>query len=260
MTLEIDNRHPDDPAHLAGCAVCREASAVALDVDLGRVWVTVAGEVMASPVGRVERFACWLLRSPGLARAIVATPSLVLSWLLASAAILAIGVVVTALSGSDTPWVALLAPVLAGAGVAYAYGPGIDPAFELSQSMAVPDRLVLLARVLAVFGVNAVFGLVASLVAAPVVGLTLGWLLPMTTVAAIGLAAATLARSANVGVAAGLAGWGLIVLANAAETRDIAAAVERGWLMPFYVIGTVVCIGLTLHATSGDRNRGLGWQ
>ena len=144
--------------------------------------------------------------------------------------------------------------------MAYAYGPGVDPAFELTQTMAVPDRLVLLARVLAVFGINAVFGLAASLVAAPVTGLALGWLLPMTTVAALGLAAATLARSANVGVAAGMAGWGLIVLANAAETRDYAAAVERVALAPFYLVGTVVCIGLALYATSGGRNRGLEWQ
>jgi hypothetical protein len=231
-----------------------------LDIDLNRVWDSVAGEVMASPVGRFERLAGWLLRSPGLARAIVATPSLVLSWLLASAVVLAVGVVVTALSGDGTPWVALLAPALAGAGVAYAYGPGVDPAFDLSQSMAVPDRLVLLARVLAVFGVNAIFGLVASLVAAPVAGLTLGWLLPMTTVAALGLAAATLARSANVGVAAGMAGWGLIVLGSAVDTRDLATAVEGGWLMPFYLVGTLVCIWLALFATRGERNRGLQWR
>lgn len=255
-----ESLHPDDPTHIAGCAVCREAIAGTLDVDLGRVWSSVAGEVMAAPVGRVERFAGWLLHSPGLARAIVATPSLVLSWLLASAVVLAVGVVVTAVSGGGTPWVALIAPALAGAGVAYAYGPGVDPAFELAQTMAVPDRLVLLARVLAVFGVNAVFGLAASLVAAPVTGLTLGWLLPMTTVAALGLAAATLARSANVGVAAGLAGWGLIVLGSAVDTRDLATAVERGWLAPLYLIGTIVCVGLALHATRGDRNRGLGWQ
>lgn len=258
--MMFENLHPDDPAHIAGCTVCQEAAAIDLDIDLDRVWAAVAGEVMATPVGRVERFAGWLVQSPGLARAVVATPSLVLSWLLASAVVLAVGVLVTAVSGGGTPWVALLAPVLAGAGVAYAYGPGVDPAFELAQTMAVPDRTVLLARVLAVFGVNAVFGLVASLVAAPMTGLALGWLLPMTTVAALGLAAATLATSANVGVAAGMAGWGLIVLANAVETRDYAAAVERGELIPFYLIGTGICIALALSATSGGRNWGLEWQ
>lgn len=258
--MKLNDLHPDDPAHIAGCSICRERALTGLDVDLDRVWNGVAGEVMATPVGQIERFAGWLLHSPGLARAVVATPSLVLSWLLASAVVLAIGVLVTAASGGGTPWVALLAPALAGAGVAYAYGPGVDPAFELSQTMAIPDRLVLLARVLIVFGVNAFFGLVASLVAAPLTGLTLGWLLPMTTVAALGLAAATLARSANVGVAAGMAGWGLIVLGNAVDTRDFATAVERNWLMPVYLVGTIVCIGLALYATSGSRKRGLQWR
>ncbi|MGH9175273.1 MAG: hypothetical protein ACRD1H_13000 [Vicinamibacterales bacterium] len=256
----IDILHPDDPAHIAGCAECRAIHAVRLDLDLARVWDGVAGEVMATPVGRVERLAGRVFGSPGLARAIVATPSLVVSWLLASAAVLAVGVLVTFATGGGTPWFALVAPALAGAGIAYAYGPGVDPAFELSQTMAVPDRLVLLARVLAVFGVNALFGLAASLVTARAAGLTLGWLLPMTTVAALGLAAATLARSANVGVAAALAGWGLIVLGSAVDTRDLASAVERGGLVPFYLIGTVVCVGLALHATSGGRKRGFEWQ
>ena len=44
---------------------------------------------------------------------------------------------------------------------------------------------------------------------------TFGWLIPMTAVCALALAAATLARSANVGVTVGLAGWAIVVLAGA---------------------------------------------
>ena len=51
---------------------------------------------------------------------------------------------------------------MAAVGIAYAYGPGIDPAWELSGSMAVSDRMVLLVRALAVFAVDAVLGLAAS--------------------------------------------------------------------------------------------------
>ena len=57
---------------------------------------------------------------------------------------------------------ALLAPAFAAAGIAYAYGPGMDPAWELSQSMAVSDRMVLLVRALAVFALNAALGLAAT--------------------------------------------------------------------------------------------------
>ena len=114
--------------------------------------------------------------------------------------------------GTGTPYVALLAPAVAAAGIAYAYGPGIDPAWELSQSMAVSDRMVLLVRALAVFALNAVLGLAASAASGAAAAVTFGWLVPMTAVCALALAVATVSRSANMGVAAGLAGWAIAVL------------------------------------------------
>lgn len=229
-----------------------------LDINLDKVWLGVASEVWATQPGHVERLASYLLRSPGLARALVTTPSLVLSWIFASAVVLAVGILAT--SGTDVAWVPLLAPALAGTGIAYAYGPGVDPAFELSQTMAISDRMVLLVRVVAVFGVNAILGVTASLAIAPAIGLTLFWLLPMTSVSAFGLAAATLARSANAGVAAALAGWALVVLGGAYGERNISAAVERGGLVPLYLVATVVCVGLALYATSGERSGSVQWQ
>ena len=238
------NDHPNNPPEL--------------DIDLNKVWLGVASEVWATQPGHLERLATYLLRSPGLARALMTTPSLVLSWIFASVVVLVVGVLAT--SGTDVAWVPLLAPALAGVGIAYAYGPGVDPAFELSQTMAISDRMVLLVRVVAVFGLNAILGLAASLVSAPAAGLTLLWLLPMTTVSAVGLAAATLARSANVGVAAALAGWALVVLGGAYRSGNISAAVERGGLIPLYLLATLVCLGLALYATSGGRNGRLQWQ
>lgn len=245
--------HTDDPAHAAGCPDCQaRAGLERLDVDLERVWLGVAAQVWASPVGWIERLAGRLLGSPGLARALVTTPALLLSWIMASAAVLGVGVLVTRVAGA--PMVALLAPALAGAGIAYAYGPGIDPAFELSQSMAVPDRMVLLVRAVAVCGLNAALGLVATLLAAGAVTLTFGWLLPMAAVAALALAAATLARSANVGVVIALAGWCIVVLAAAVGTGDLAAAVQQASLAPGYAAGTVICAGLALYATGSRRS------
>jgi hypothetical protein len=181
----------------------------------------------------------------------VTTPSLVLSWIVASAVVLGIGVVVTRTTG--TAWDALLAPGLAGIGIAYAYGPGIDPAFELSQTMATSDRLVLLVRGLTVFAVYAALGVIASLFTATASGITLGWLVPMTTVSTLALAAATLARSANVGVAIGLAGWGLVVLGSAVGTHDLSTAVVQPALVPGYLTATIFLLALALYATSKGR-------
>ncbi len=254
--------HPDDAGHVAGCDDCQaRANLKGLDVDLERVWTGVAAEAWSSPLSWPERTAGRLLGSPGLARALVNTPSLFLSWILASAAVLAVGALVTPVSGD--PWAALLAPALTGAGIAYAYGPGIDPAHELSRTMAVSDRMVMLVRALAVFGVNAALGLAASLFTATTVGITLGWLLPMTTVSALALAAATLLRSANAGALVALCAWGMVVSTTAARTYDPAAvftrtfdptaAVTEAALMPFYAAATVALVALTLYATNGKR-------
>jgi hypothetical protein len=50
----------------------------------------------------------------------------------------------------------------------------------------------------------------------PPAAVTFGWLVPMTAVRALALAVATVTRSANVGMVAGLAGWGITVLAEQA--------------------------------------------
>ena len=140
-----------------GLPECRELPP---DVDLSRVWTSVAAQVWRRRPGWLERTAGRLLRSPGLARALLTTPSLLLPWLIASIVVLTAGAAVTLNSGQ--PVVALLAPAVAAAAIAYSYGPGVDPAWELSCSMAVSDRMLLLVRALAVFAVNAVFGLTAS--------------------------------------------------------------------------------------------------
>ena len=217
------------------------------DVDLDRVWIGVAAQVWRRQPGPVERTAGRLLRSPGLARALLTTPSLLLPWLIASAAVLAAGTVAT--RGTGQPLVALLAPVVAGSGIAYAYGPGIDPAWELSRSMAVSDRMVLLVRALAVFAVNAALGLAASAASGTAAALTFGWLIPMTAVCALSLAAATAVRSPNAGVAAGVAGWTITLLSGQAATGEFTSVLSRSALVPAYVGTAIVCAAVVAYAT-----------
>jgi len=223
------------------------------DVDLGRVWISVAAQVWRREPGWLERTAGRLLRSPGLARALLTTPSLLLPWLLTSIAVLAAGAAATTDSGQ--PLVALLAPAVAAAAIAYAYGPGMDPAWELSCSMAVSDRMVLLVRALAVFAVNAVLGLAASAVSASgaAAAVTFGWLIPMTAVCAFALAVATVARSANAGAAAGVAAWLIIVLCGRVASGHFAAAVTDTVLfLPYLAIGAG-CAAVALYATRIPR-------
>lgn len=225
--------------------------AVPTDVDLERVWTRVAAEVWQRDPGWLERFSARLLRSPGLARALLTTPSLLLPWLIASVVVLGVGAVATNTAGE--PLVALLAPALAAAGIAYAYGPGVDPAWELSRSMAVSDRMVLLVRALGVFAVDAALGIAASAASGTAAGITFGWLVPMTALSLLALAAATLARSANVGVAAGLSAWCITVLASKAADGRYSYAVADHALIPIYVACAVLAGTVVLYATRTER-------
>jgi hypothetical protein len=220
-------------------------------VDLERVWIGVAAQVWRREPGLLERLAGRLLRSPGLARALLTTPSLLLPWLIASIAVLAAGA--TATLGTGQPVAPLLAPAVAAAGIAYAYGPGIDPAWELTRSMAVSDRMVLLVRALAVFAVDAALGILACAVSGAVLSITFGWLVPMTAVSALALAAATVARSANVGVAAGLAGWAITVLGSQSATGRFTAAVQGPVLVLPYLAFAAVCAAVVLYASRVEK-------
>jgi hypothetical protein len=201
--------------------------------------------------GPVERAAAGLLRSPGLARALVTTPSLLLPWLIASAVVLTAGVFATL--GTGRPLVALLAPAVAAAGIAYAYGPGIDPAWELSRSMAVSDRLVLLVRALAVFALDAGLGVAASAASGSAVSITFGWLVPMTAMCALALATATVTRSAHAGVAAGLAGWATTVLSGQVADGRLTDAVTNSALILPYLGFAAVCGAVVVYATRIPR-------
>lgn len=223
------------------------------DVDLGRVWSRVAGDVWSPPAGVAERVLARLLGSHAFARVIVTTPSLVVSWLLASVVVLSVGVVATAQTGQ--PWIALLAPVLTGIGIAFAYGPGIDPAWELGRSMAIGERAVLLSRIVAVFVVNALLGLSASIVVGDAWTLTLHWLAPMAMLSSLGLAAASASGSAPVGAAAVVLGWALVVLGGSVSLGGM-AAVRDIRLMPIYGVLAVALAGVALALS---ERKATGW-
>jgi len=217
------------------------------EIDLGRVWTAVAAEIWRRPSGRIERVATRLLRSPGLARALVTTPSLLLPWLISTAVVFGAGALVRLGPGQPAVW--LVAPAVAAAGIAFAYGPGIDPAWELSQSMAVSHRMVLLVRVLAVFGLNAALGLAASAASGTAATVTFGWLIPMTAVSALALAAATVTRSANAGAVAGLAAWTITVLAVHSASGQVTPAVTSSVVALPYLAVAAACGAIAWFAT-----------
>ena len=239
MTYPNDSGQPPTPRGSAG------------DVDLARVWTGVAAEVWRRNPGSIERTAAWLLRSPGLARALLTTPSLVLPWLISTVVVFSVGALVSLGPGQPLVW--LVAPAVAAVGIAFAYGPAIDPAWELSSSCAVSDRLVLLTRAVAVFALNAALGLLASAASGAAAALTFGWLLPMTAMCALALAVAVASRSAIVGAAAGLAAWVIVVLASQAASGQLTASVTNAHAYLPYLAVAACCAAMVMYAIRPER-------
>jgi hypothetical protein len=221
------------------------------DVDLGRVWTGVAAEVWRRHPGPLERTAARLLRSPGLARALLTTPSLLLPWLISTAVVFGVGALLSLGPGEPLVW--LVAPAIASVGIAFAYGPGIDPAWELSASAAVSDRMVLLTRSVTVFAVNAALGLAASAASGAIASLTFGWLLPMTAICALALAVATATRSASVGAGAGVSAWVITVLASRTASGQLTASVTNADTYLPYLAVAACCTAIVIYATRPQR-------
>jgi hypothetical protein len=118
--------------------------------------------------------------------------------------------------------------------------------------MAVSDRMVLLVRALSVFGLNAVFGLAAAGASGAAAAVTFGWLIPMTAMCALALAAATLSRSANVGVAAGLGGWAIAVLSARTVGPFSVSFTDSSFVLP-YLACAVCCGAIVVYATRIPR-------
>jgi hypothetical protein len=222
------------------------------DVDLRRVWTNVAAEVWRRRPGVIERTATRLLRSPGLARALLTTPSLLLPWLVSSAVVFGAGAMMTYGAGQPVVW--LVAPTIAAVSIAYAYGPGIDPAWELACSMAVSERMVLLTRAMTVFAVNAAFGLAASAASGAVASVTFGWLVPMTAICALTLAVAVVAKSANAGAAIGVATWVITVLISRTASGQLTAAITNtvDFYLPYLAVAACAA-AVIVYATRPQR-------
>jgi hypothetical protein len=119
--------------------------------------------------------------------------------------------------------------------------------------MAVSDRMVLLVRALAVFGANALIGCVASAASGAAVAVTFGWLVPMTAVCALALVAAVLTQSANAGVATGLCGWLVTVMAGQIADGRYSAAVTSSSLVLPYLAFAACCCAVVVYATRIPR-------
>ncbi len=226
-------------SHLTACAACRSRLQTERQlVDgarLEEIWEHVADRVRRRERSGLERV---LVRS-GLAehdaRLLVATPSLTASWLLGIVLVLSASVAVawsTPLGSATSLFVfLLLAPLVPLAGVAVAFGPGVDPTYELGIVAPLSSARLLLLRAVAVVATSIVLAALASLALPSVGWASVAWLVP-----SLSLTTAALAASIR---------WRL---------RTAAGAVALCWVV---VAGGVERYGETSLAAFGSLGQGM---
>jgi class 3 adenylate cyclase len=128
-----------------------------------------------------------------VARLLAATPSLRVSWLGATA--LALGFSILAAYGSRDPLLFLVvAPLLPLGGVAAAFGPGVDPTYEVGMACPVRSSHLLLIRATAVLATTSVLAGIASLTLPRLDWTAAAWVLPSLGLTIASLALATVMR------------------------------------------------------------------
>lgn len=216
-------------AHLPACAGCRAAVASLVDARrMARTWDAIDLAIDAPRRTPAERLLVRAGVSEPTARLLAVTPSLRLSWLAAIAVVLAVAVVVAGVRGAEGVMLFLLiAPLMPLSGVAAAYGPLVDPAYEVGLAAPLGSLRLLLLRTVAVVSVSTLLALVGALALPGLDWTAAAWLLP-----SLGLTLAGLGLATSVGpvVASSLVAvtWVFVVVAAWRTSGDPLTAFGAG--------------------------------
>ncbi len=279
---QLDARHPDPGAlrgyadrvlgpgsaaavelHLQGCAVCRDQvnqrawanEATRIETNL----LAITAELDAPRHGVVERV---LVRS-GLpvdtVRLLVATPSLRRSWFIAIGLALFFGL---AAANPDRPdssllWFLGLAPLIPVIGVALAYGPGVDPSYEITLATPISGVRLVLLRTTAVLVTSIGIAGAVTLLIVPRHSLMVGaWLLPALALSIVCLALMTVTAPRAAAVV--VSGVWLVAIIACSGVDDQLVAFRPTAQLGFVAVGALAALVVASRRGTFDAMRGGG--
>jgi hypothetical protein len=245
-------------AHVTRCAACRlQARALVDPARLERVRAGLIDAVDVPRTGVAERLLVRLGVPDHVARLLAATPALRGSWLLAVAVALAFAVLAAWTHPGPDANLAFLcvAPLLPLAGIAVAYGPGVDPTYEIGLAAPLRSFRLLLLRAAAVLGTATLLAAAASL-ALPQLGPgAAGWLLPSLGLTMCSLAlAATVEPLRAIGITAGA--WILAVTVTVAPPAPSSVLFAVAGQAAFAALALLAGAVLLLRRRRFESDRG----
>ena len=238
--------------HLLACEECRARTAPLADhARVETVWADVHELVDEPRCTPVE----WILVRLGvrdhIARLLAATPSLGASWLLAVAFSLGFAALAAQQSARGLVVFLVLAALLPLAGVAAAYGPGIDPTYEIGVVAPMSSFHLILVRAVAVLGSTAALAALAALTLPHVGWMAAAWLVPSLALTVVSLALATFVPPVLASGSVALL-WASIVTFTARIADDRLVAFRPGVQIGLLIIAAASVLVLTFRRDSFD--------
>jgi hypothetical protein len=244
-------------AHVIACAACRALAARASDRDrLDRIWTEVTDAIDRPRRSPFEALLVALGVREHVARLVSATPSLQASWFAAVG--LSLSFALAAAHGSRRSVLAFLvfAPLIPLIGVALAYGPRIDPTYEVSVAAPLRGFRLLLIRAGTVVVTSIVLIGAGSLTIPGVGWKAAAWLVPALAVSLVTLALSSWIEPVY---AAGVVGFGWIALAvgsplyaRGAPVLDRIVAFRLEGQVAFAILGIVAAVVIAARASHFD--------
>jgi hypothetical protein len=227
-------------AHLLACEPCRlQLVDLADRPRLEAVWDQVAVSIEAPSRTVAERLLVRFGVPEHRARLVAATPSLSGAWLVGVAFSLVFAVVAAHVGSSGSLVFLALAPLLPVAGVAVAYGPWLDPLYEVSLAAPMSNFTLLLLRTSAILASTLALAGAAALALPGPWWVTAAWLLPTLALTVLALALGSYLPQAMAACAVGLGWITVVVLVSLAAEENLAA---------FRLGGQAACVAAGLLA------------
>jgi hypothetical protein len=255
---DIDAAHAYSvEAHLPSCPRCREQLTALVDATrLAHAWEGVEERLDAPRRGPVEAGLMRVGVPEHVARLLGATPALRLSWLLACALVLVCAVWAASRREQGLVVFLALAPLLPLAGVAAAYGPDVDPTYEIGLAAPMRSFGLLLIRALAVLASTTAMAAIAAVALPGSDWSAAAWLAPSLGLTLASLALAT-RLSALTACGSLAAAWVLAVGASWSITREPLLVFGPTGQLTCALVAAVAALVLARRADSFERRGGM---
>ena len=217
-------------------------------------WRAIVAELDTPGRSKLERILLALRLPEPITRTLVATPALRRAWFVATgvALLFGLGAADTSKPGASLLMLLALAPMVPVVGVALAYGPGSDPAHEVTVATPMSGLRLVLLRSTAVVACSIGAAALATLLLREKTWMSIAWLVPSLALPAVCLALSTYLSPRRAALVVGVL-W-LVPLSVINRNASDELVVFRSWgQLTLGLLAVVAAVTVSVRREAFDR-------